>query len=109
MSDKQPWVPAIATTAIREMARGSKFRITLTEHAKDQMADRDLLVGDVMYVLKNGFVYEEPEPSTKVGLFKYKVENRTPNSGNRPVRIIAIPDKAGAWIKVVTVMWVDKP
>lgn len=72
------------------------------------MLERDLLVSDVLFVLKHGFVYEPPEPSSRPELFRYKVETRTPNSGNRIVRVIAIPDEPRCWIKVVTVMWADE-
>lgn len=72
------------------------------------MAARDLIVGDVLYILKNGFVYEDPEPATQPKLFKYKIETRTPNSNNRSVRIVIIPDCNTCWIKIVTVMWADE-
>jgi hypothetical protein len=72
------------------------------------MSHRELLVGDVLYVLKHGFVLSDhPEPSTKPGLYKYEIESRTPNSGSRTVRVVAIPDASRIEIKVVTVMWVD--
>jgi hypothetical protein len=73
------------------------------------MADRDLIAGDVMFVLKRGFVLADGEPSTQAGLYKYCVQSRSPNSGSRTVRVIAIPDAKSFWIKIVTVMWVDKP
>ena len=71
------------------------------------MDERDLITGDIKYVLQNGFVFEHPEASTRTGFYKYKVENRSPNSGARTVRVIAIPDPERIWIKAVTVMWVD--
>lgn len=71
------------------------------------MAERELYTGDVKFVLQQGFVYDEPEASTRAGFFKYKVESRSPNSGSRTVRIVAIPDAARCHIKIVTVMWVD--
>jgi hypothetical protein len=61
-----------------------------------------------LYALKNGFVYEEPELSTRPGYFRYAVESKTPNSGSRRVRVIVIPDKKGCLLKIVTVMWVDE-
>jgi hypothetical protein len=72
------------------------------------LAERDLIIGDVMYVLRNGFVFEDPEPATQPDLFKYKIETRTPNSNNRSVRLVVIPDPQRCWVKVVTVMWVDE-
>ncbi len=73
------------------------------------MNERGLIMSDVLFVLKHGFVYEEPEPSTVPGLFKYKVDSQSPNSGARFLRVVAIPDKESCQIKVVTIMWRDEP
>jgi Domain of unknown function (DUF4258) len=105
----KPWPPGQATKSIREKARDEALVLLWTEHAKDQMADRDLIMGDVLHVLKNGFVYADAEPSTRPGLFKYAMESKTPNSGNRVVRVIAIPSPQACEVKVVTVMWADEP
>jgi uncharacterized protein DUF4258 len=105
---RQPWSAADATNAIRSLARHASLTITLTQHAKDQMLDRDLIVSDVLYVLKHGFVFESAQSSTQKGLFKYLQQGRSPNSGNRTVRVVVIPDPASSWMKVVTVMWVDE-
>ena len=104
----QPWSPAQATERIRAIAGRTQFVLSLTQHAKDQITERDLLVGDVLYLLKNGFVYDNGIPSTRQGFFKYQIECRTPNSGNRDVRVIGIPDWAANEIKIVTVMWRDE-
>ena len=104
----QPWKPAEATTKIREIGRDARLTITYTGHARDQMHDRELFAGDVLYVLKNGFVYANPAAATQPGLWKYLVETRTPNSGNRIVCVVAIPDGNKIWVKIVTVMWVDE-
>ena len=71
------------------------------------MQERSLIAGDILYILKNGFVYEDAEASTKQGFFKYKLNCKSPNSGVRTVRIIAIPDSVRCQVKIVTVMWVD--
>ena len=105
---QQPWNPADATDEIRRIARSETMRLTRSDHARERMEERDLLMGDVLYVLKNGFVYENPEPSTQQGLFKYEIESQSPNSGNRSVRIVIIPDSGRCWLKVITVMWVDE-
>ena len=52
----QPWTPADATDEVRRMAKNSTLKLTYREHAIEQMKERDLLVGDVLYALKNGFV-----------------------------------------------------
>jgi len=75
----------------------------------ERLRQRDLLTGDILHVLKNGFVYDEPEESTQLGLFKYRMEAGTPNSGNRTVRVVIVPDDRGhVIIKVITVMWVGE-
>jgi hypothetical protein len=61
----------------------------------------------VLFVLRQGYVYADPEPSTVSGLFKYKVEGQSPNSGARFLRMVVIPDRRASEIKVVTVMWRD--
>jgi Domain of unknown function (DUF4258) len=104
----QPWNPAQATKMINTISKRSDLTISYTRHAKEQMAARDLFVGDMLYVLKYGFVYEEPVASTQVALFKYRIESRTPNSNNRSVRAVTIPDEVRNWIKLITVMWIDE-
>lgn len=109
MGKQQPWDTGDATEEIRQISRSSGFRITYTNHAKNQMQERDLIVSDVIFILKNGFVYEDAQTSTQPGFYKYVIESRSPNSGNRSVRVVTIPDPQKCWIKVVTVMWADKP
>jgi hypothetical protein len=108
MRKPQPWSAADATHAINRIAKSPQLKVSYTLHAKDRLAERDLLLGDALYVLKNGFVFQEAEESTQAGLFKYKIESRTPNSNSRVVRAIAIPDEPSCQIKIVTVMWADE-
>jgi hypothetical protein len=104
----QPWKPAVATDEIRRIARCEDFKITYRQHARDQMLERELLMSDVLYVLKNGFVYQEGKKSTREGIYKYRIECTTPNSNNREVGVVVCPDAGGCWIKVLTVMWIDE-
>jgi len=105
---KQPWSPADATEIIRNIARG-RGQTALTRHASERMRERGLIMGDVLYVLKNGFVHDEPvECERTQGFFRYAIESTTPNSNGRTVRVIVIPDPArGGALKIVTVMWKD--
>ena len=103
----QPWKPADATDEIRRIACRDDLGLILTTHARKQMAERNLYTGDILYVLKHGFVLEEAEESTRRGFYRYQMQSRSPNSGNRTVRVVAIPDPGRGQIKVVTVMWVD--
>lgn len=104
----QPWKSADATDAIRSMGWDAKLTLSYSEHAKERLAERDLITSDILYVLRKGFVYQDPEPATKKGLYKYKMESRTPNSNNRTVRVIIVPNPTNCGIKVITVMWSDE-
>ena len=72
------------------------------------MIQRDLIVGDLLYLLRRGFVYDRPEQATRPEFWKYKVEGSKPNSGGRIVRTVAIPDCVRKQVKIVTVMWKDE-
>jgi hypothetical protein len=102
----RPWKPSVATTRIRRKADDDPT-IYPTGHAKAQMADRDLIMSDVLHVLKRGFVYEEAEPAKEDGFFRYHMEGPSPNSGGRSIRVVVIPFPTPA-LKIVTVMWVDE-
>jgi hypothetical protein len=104
---KGPWASAQATDRIRYIARHQKMCLTYTGHAREQMADRDLLVSDLLHVLKYGFVFDQADTATRKGFHKYKVVNATPNSGTREIRVVVIPDMKALHLKIVTIMWVD--
>ena len=97
--------PAEATSFLRSKV-GPALTLRPTCHALEQLSDRGLIMGDVLHVLKFGFVYNEAQPATR-GFFKYLMEATTPNSGSRVVRIVVIPSPSDQ-IKLVTVMWVDE-
>ena len=103
----QPWKPSDATTVIRRIAAMDDFTLDLTGHARTQMRDRDLITGDVLHVLKFGYVYLDPEQATQRGCFRYQMESSAPSS-SRAVRIVVIPWEDPPEIKVVTVMWRDE-
>ena len=102
----EAWRPADATIRINACAQDDGLALSLTRHAREQMDARDLLVGDLMHLLRRGFVYDLPEPATR-GYWKYKVEGTTPNSDGRTVAAIVIPAH-GLELKIVTVMWRDE-
>lgn len=108
MTTDSDWTTATATDHIREIARSRHLKITYREHARERLAERDLIMSDALFVLKNGFVHVASEPSTRPGFNKYCMECRSPNSNGRDVRIVVIPDKKQCWLKIVTVMWVDE-
>ncbi len=84
------------------------MQISYKKHAIERLSERGLIMGDVLYVLKFGFVLIDAVPSTRPGFNKYAMESKCPNGGNRAVRVIVIPDKRLCALKIVTVMWVDE-
>ncbi len=102
----KPLSPAKATHQLREYGASPDLDLYRTDHAKERMVERGLLMGDVLHVLKYGFVHNSGVSTSQVGHFKYEMECTTPNSGNRTVRIVVIPSRTCA-VKIMTVMWVD--
>lgn len=105
---QEPWEPGIATEEIRSIAKNKAMTITYRLHAKERLAERNLILSDVLYALKHGFVYHHPIPATRAGMFRYRIECKTPNSGSRPIGVVVIPAKKGCLLKIVSVMWIDE-
>lgn len=106
----KPWSPREATERIRAIAKDENLELVWTGHAQQRMAERGLIMGDILYVLANGFVYEEAEPASATGLFKYRIESSSPNSGGRSIGVVVIPPPTpvSCTLKVITVMWMDE-
>jgi hypothetical protein len=104
----EPWTPAQATERIRELGRDPALNLSLRTHCHDQLADRSLIMSDLLYLLRNGFVYEQPEPATR-DYWKYLIQCETPNSNNREVRVLVLPDWKRRALKAQTIMWADEP
>lgn len=105
---QQPWNPRDATLKINSIAKNLNCDFAFAKHVTDRLRERGLIMSDLMFVLKQGFVYENPEPSTVQGLYKYKVEGRSPNSGSRFLRVVVVPDEKSCQIKSITIMWRDE-
>ena len=103
----EPWEPAVATRAINHLANAMGMRFVMKKHALAREDLRGIITTDILHILKTGFVYREHENATRPNYFKYQIEGRSPNSGNRIIRLCVIPDEKNVGIKVVTVMWVD--
>lgn len=108
MDKPQPWSFDDATSIIRELVVDDSLSFSFTLHIQDRLSERNLIMSDVLFALKNGFVRTAPWESTVRGLFKYSMESRTPNSANRSIRVVVIPDLIGCQMKLVSVMWVDE-
>jgi hypothetical protein len=107
MHTPQPWSPADATLCLNALGKSPDLSLSLTRHAQDRLEERDLTIGDVLYILHRGFVLEPYEAATRAKLFKYKILSATPNSENRSVAVVVIPDPVSLQVKIVTVMWQD--
>jgi hypothetical protein len=101
------WKPADATVRINQCGHRADLTLNMTTHARDQLALRDLIMGDLRHLLKFGFVFDTARPATRAGFFKYVIEGTTPNSEGRTVCAVLIPD-GGNELTVVTVMWRDE-
>lgn len=103
-----PWNAQEATQRIRAIARDRRFSLVYKVHATQRLAERGIVIGDVLFVLKQGFVYADPRPATRPNFYRYEMESRTPNSGGRMIRVVVIPDGNNLICKIVTVMWADE-
>ena len=99
--------PAKATEKIRGLAQDEHLSLYFTSHYRQRLEERQLINSDTLHLLSTGFVYEEGEPSTVRGLWKYRVTGKTPNSNNRSVVIVVIPDFSDRSLKFVTIFWRD--
>lgn len=102
------WNNAEATRRINACAKSDRLTLSWRMHAKERMRERDIVMGDILHLLKFGFVHEEPEPATREGYFKYLVEGTTPNSNRRSLGVVVIPDDQTFELKIVTIMWRDE-
>lgn len=103
----EPLKPAQATKYIQGKVC-DELELALTKHAKEQLQNRDLVQADIFHILRFGYVHDAGQATNIPGIFKYRMECTTPNSGNRIVRIVVIPSM-GAYVKIITVMWADEP
>lgn len=104
----QPWEPGYATERIREIAGRERMVLAYKQHAKEQLVARDIIQSDVLFVLRNGFVFDVAQPSTQPNLFKYRIVSKSPNSDRRELAVVVIPDEAKSILKLITVMWNDE-
>lgn len=108
LTRKEPWSPAHATDTIRFISRHPALSLAYKVHATRRLAERGIVVSDLLYLLKNGFVTEEATSATQPGYFRYVVTCVTPNSVGREIAAVVIPNANTLSIKVVTVYWVDE-
>jgi hypothetical protein len=100
--------PARATDMIRDLAANDLTTWIQRVHFKDRLNERGLIIADVRNLMKTGYVYDDAEASSQDGFWKYKVEGKTPNSHNRSLVVVIIPDFDTKMIKFITIFWKDE-
>ena len=101
-------MPAKATKMIWTLAADDLTTWIRRVHFKEQLEKRSLIVADVRNLLKYGYVYDDAEKSSQDGFWKYKVEGKTPNSHNRSLVVVIVPDFDTKMIKFITIFWKDE-
>lgn len=105
---KEPWNATDATRILNQLSKDPRLNLAYKLHAQERLQERNIIMSDVLRVLKTGFVLKQPVEATQAGRFKYEIEGKSPNSDGRSIRLIAIPCVQSITIKLVTVMWVDE-
>ena len=100
--------PGKATQQINRLSKKDFFTLSKTTHAEENLTKHEMLSGDLLYLLRNGFIYDAPEQATQPKLWKYIIESATPNSGGRTLCAVIIPDIEKNHIKIETCYWKDK-
>ncbi|RST87951.1 DUF4258 domain-containing protein [Aquibium carbonis] len=108
MAILEPWLPDRATSRIRSIARDPRLSLSYRLHARERLAERGLVISDILHALKFGNVHQPPKPAFAPGTYRYRVDCKTPNSGSRSIGVVVIPAEAEHLLKVVTVMWIDE-
>ena len=92
------WSPKTATREITKIATSKKMTISYCLHAKERLAERNIIISDVLHVLRYGIVQQDPQPSTREAFNKYLVESKSPNSENRTIGVVVIPDSKACFL-----------
>lgn len=96
--------PTVAQRRIRAAAEDST-NVVITEHAKERMQQRGIVVRDVLTVLRTGFVDSDPIPA-RAGEWKCKVTKKLAMGARTTgvVTVIAVNSR----LIVLTVEWEDE-
>lgn len=73
--------------------------MTETKHFREELANDDLTMEDVLRVCKSGAIVMEPEQDIKTGHWKYRIEGSTVDARHIAVVFRLRPD-AGVFITV---------
>ncbi len=100
------WPIGKAEKLIHACARESFFELSYTGHAEERMERRGIIASDIAHVLENGHVCDEPVSTSRAGYCMYKICGRTPNTENRQICVVVIPNPHKPAIKVITAIMV---
>ena len=82
--------------------------VIITKHYSENLAERSLNTSDVLYLLRDPVIEDDPEWCDEHQRFKYKVTGYTPTSDSRRVTIVIAPYFEDNVLVFVTVFWVDE-
>ncbi|MBP9999423.1 MAG: DUF4258 domain-containing protein [Proteobacteria bacterium] len=92
--------PTDATNKIREIAMDSD-NIIITNHTIERMQERDFSMRDLLELLRNGYVDQEPEYNAEKQEYKYKIARVVDTRTAAAITIIMKNEK----LLVITIMW----
>lgn len=92
-----------AEKRIHEIAKDS-YKVKLSGHARERMAERDIVQRDVDRALRGGYLLDEPEPGKHEGEWKCKMVLAI--KGRRDLGVVVVLRPGGS-LKVKTVEWED--
>lgn len=95
--------PQMATRRIRERAANSAH-VLLTLHAQEQMQARDIIAPELFRILREGTVRDPPVREGEE--WRAVMELRMP--GGRDAATVTVL-ASGQVLRVITVMWRDRP
>lgn len=97
---ESPLSPVEATNKIREIAMKSE-NVMVTTHTIERMEERDFSMRDLLELLRNGYVDEQPQYNAEKQEYKYKIA-RVVDTRTAAAITVIIDNKR---LLVVTIMW----
>lgn len=97
----RPLSPIEATNKIREIAQDSA-NVAITFHTMERMEERGFSNRDLIELLRNGYVDEEPEYNAEKQEYKYKITKTVDSTRTAAAITLIISDKK---LLVITIMW----
>lgn len=86
-----PWRRTVATDIINYQAKNIDTSHTLSASVKSFLAEKGLSIFDILNVLENGTVVQEPQPTSRSKFFKYTVIGQTLDNLNLDLAVTVVP------------------